>query len=102
MTVEWTMTGPRITDTDVLARLRRILDDESPLVVEHRFFQGSRAPHRFVCDDADALDEYLATRTRPGDSFYLWSFLECCTDERVVANGKVPDAEGRTPQGGAY
>src|SRR5262249_44487709 len=34
---EWTIDGPRITDAEVLGRLRRIIEEESPLIVEHRF-----------------------------------------------------------------
>jgi hypothetical protein len=63
---------------------------------------GSRAPHRFVRSDFEALERYLRTETSPGDSFYFWRFEALCTDETVTLRGKVPDAMGRVPEGGAY
>lgn len=99
---EWTVDGKRITDHEVLSRLRQILDEESALIVEHRFYRGARAPHRFVCEDFDALQEYLQKDTRPGDSFHLWRFEDCCRDDNVIGDGKIPDSAGRVPTGGAY
>lgn len=99
---EWISDGPRITERDVLDRLRRVLEGEGPLIVEHRFYRGARAPHRFVCDSADELESYLAQSARPGDGFLFWSFEARCTTETAVTAGKVPDVEGRTPRGGAY
>ena len=98
----WTTHGARITDPEVLVELRRILDDGSALIVEHRHYRAARAPHRFICDRPDALDEYLRQHSRPGDSFWVWRFDACCRDENSVSVGKVPDAEGKTPTGGAY
>jgi hypothetical protein len=98
----WTTDGSRITDAEVLARLRWILDAESPLIVEHRFYRGSRAPTRLVFDDPDRFEEYVRAEARPGDAFYVWRYDELCRDDNAVASGKVPDADGRTPVGGAY
>jgi len=99
---QWTTDGLRITDSEVLSRLRTIIDDESPLIIEHRFYRGSRAPKRFVCDDFKDLENYLGKCAQPGDSFYVWRFAECCKDTLIVERGKVPDSSGRVPIGGAY
>lgn len=99
---EWTADGARITDSEVMRRLRRVLEDESPLIVEHRFYRGARAPHRFVCDDPDDFEEYLRGHAHAGDSFYLWHFEDCCRDDNTFATGKVPDSQGRVPKGGVY
>jgi len=98
----WSESGARITDRQVLERLRRVLEDEGPVIVEHRFYRGSSAPSRMVFDDFDVLASYLKERTRPGDSFFMWSFEATCTNERVLEMGKVPDELGRVPKGGAY
>jgi hypothetical protein len=82
--------------------VRELLENESDLIVEHRFFRGSRAPHRFVCQDLEQLEAYLKTEARAGDGFYIWVFERCCTDDHVVERGRVPDADGKTPVGGAY
>ena|SRR5882672_4421850 len=103
MNVEpWTTEGLRITDSGVLSRLRGIIEDESPLIIEHRFYRGARAPYRFVCDDFANFETYLREKTQPGDSFYIWRFEDCCKTDTAVERGKMPDSQGRVPTGGAY
>jgi len=97
----WTSDAAMV-DAGALDRLTRVIDGESPLVVEHRFYGGARAPFRFVCNDTDELKRYVETEARPGDSFYFWKFEDCCRDDNVLYAGKRPDAEGRVPVGGAY
>ncbi|MCA9676530.1 MAG: hypothetical protein KC464_15970 [Myxococcales bacterium] len=99
---EWTRSEPTITEPGLLAQMRRLLDEASALIVEHRVYRGAREPRRFVCTTPDELDQYLRIHARPGDSFYLWAFEDCCRDDNHVAYGKVPDADGRVPRGGAY
>src|SRR5580765_2361100 len=95
----WTIDGKRITDPGVLLQLRSVLEDESPLIVEHRFYRGASAPHRFVCDSFETLERYLATNARPGDHFWFWRYEDCCRDDNSIEHGKVPDSEGRVPSG---
>lgn len=99
---DWTRAGARITDEDVLARLRRIIENESAVIVEHRFYLGSRSPHRFISDDFDKLETYLRDNARPGDSFYVWQFEDCCREDNLAERGKIPDSEGKVPTGGSY
>jgi hypothetical protein len=101
MSDEWTITGA-VLDNVALAALRPILEDESPVIVEHRFYRGASAPHRFLVERHEDLVAYVRERGRPGDSFYFWVFERCCPDSQAVAHGKLPDAEGRIPVGGAY
>jgi hypothetical protein len=100
-TDRWDLSGAAITAPETLARLRFLLE-ETPVIVEHRYFRGARTPTRVVFDDADAFELYVREQTRPGDHVLVWSFVACCTDDNVSADGKIPDAEGRTPVGGAY
>ncbi len=99
---DWDLSGPKITDVETLRRLSAVLDDEGPLIVEHRFYRRSRSPHWFIVTSHDALLEYLAAMPAPGDSFHVWSFARACQDDSRLTWGKVPDADGRTPRGGAY
>src|SRR5262249_37884464 len=94
----WTLEGRRVTDPAIVDALASIMEGESDLIVEHRFYRGSRAPFRFVCSSADDLRAYLSDKVRCGDALVFWKFEACCSDEYA----KVPDAEGRTPVGGAY
>ena len=98
----WTTDAPKITDPETLARFKEILQVESPLIVEHKFYRGARGPHWFIADDYETLVEYLQTETRPGDKFNIWHFGKCCRDDNMLTMGKCPDADGKVPLGGPY
>ena len=87
---EWTVDGERVTDAQVLLRLKLVIENESDLIVEHRFYRGASAPHRFVCSDFAALKTYLEMKTKPGDHFFFWRFEDCCRDDNFADRGKVP------------
>ena len=93
--------GPNILATDTLAALRAALE-ETPLIIEHWFYRGGRAPDRHIFDDADALEEYLRGRARPGDDVWVWRFDSLCRNDNALTHGKIPDVDGTVPAGGAY
>jgi hypothetical protein len=93
--------GPSITDDERLARVRSVLK-ESFVIVEHRFYCGSRAPEIFVADDYEQLRVYLQEKTKPGDSLWFWRYDELCRDDNPITHGKVPNEHGLVPEGGAY
>src|SRR5262245_24225527 len=99
---EWSTEGRNILLPDQLVAIRRVLESVGHVIVEHWFYYGGCAPDRFVFDDFDALMEYLQTKARPGDAFYVWSFGDVCGNENTLAIGKYPDGQGRVPKGGAY
>jgi len=99
--VEWTSDGPNIMASEQLQALKRVLE-ESFVIVEHRFYYGSRAPQVTVFDDFEELETYLRENARPGDSIWCWRYDQLCRDDNSLTHGKVPDANGRTPRGGAY
>lgn len=99
---EWTEQGSRVTDEGFLDAIRRTIEEESSVIIEHRFYRGGRSPHRFVCDQFAALLEYINSETGPGDALWFWRFDECCLDGNAAASGKIPDKEGRIPRAGAY
>ena len=66
---------------DQLRTIELVLE-QSFVILEHRFYNGSRAPVVTVFDDFNVLDEYR--------------------DDNSLAHGKMPDEQGRTPRGGAY
>jgi hypothetical protein len=97
----WRHDGPNILAPEWLALIRETLE-QSPVIVEHWFYRGSRSPERLVFDDFDRFDEYLRSRAQQGDAIYLWRFDHLCRDENVLVHGKYPDQSGLTPVGGAY
>jgi len=99
---EWTPDGRVILSDENLDAIRKTLEDVGAVIVEHRFYRGSRSPDRFVFDDFDDFLEYVNGRSRPGDAFYIWSFEELCKDENTLAHGKYPDADGCVPKRGSY
>ena len=98
----WSKDGRSITSEDRLAAIRQVLEDTGPVIVEHWFYYGSRAPDRLVFDDYDEFLEYLNNSASPGDALHVWDFASLCRDENTLADGKYPDSEGRVPLGGAY
>jgi hypothetical protein len=91
--------GPSILATDTLAALRSALE-ETPLIVEHRFYRGASSPERRVFENADDLEAYLRERTRPGDSVWIWRFDSLCRDDNALARGKGARLGRRGPGGG--
>jgi hypothetical protein len=92
--------GPNILDAQTLTALRSALE-ETPLIVEHRFYRGSRSPERRVFDDFELLDEYVRAAP-PGDSFWVWRYDSLCRDENAFVHAKRPHVDGTVPGGGAY
>jgi hypothetical protein len=100
----WKANGLNIEDGETLLRLKEIIENESAVIVEHRFYRGASAPRRFVCDDFDELEAYVrGQKARPGDSFWIWKFETTCRDDNAtLAGAKKADHRGTTPTGGAY
>lgn len=101
-TDKWTTDGSVILSQERISRLRKIIEDESAVIIEHRFYRGGRAPYRFVSDDFDDIEQYLKSKTTPGDSIYFWRFEDCCREDNIEVNGKVPDEFGKVPKRGSY
>jgi hypothetical protein len=97
----WMTGGRNILRAETLSLIRQTLE-ESPVVLEHWFYRGARAPARLVFEDFDDLLAYLKQNARPGDAFHVWKYAEVCRDENELASGKYPDEAGRVPKGGAY
>lgn len=98
----WTSDGRKITAPEALDSIRRCLDDEGPIIVEHRFYRGSCAPERSVFSDIEGFLEYLNAHASAGDSIHVWSFAAVCRDDNGLATGKCPDDDGMVPARGAY
>jgi len=98
---DWSIAGPNILSTGQLLTVRSALE-QSFVIVEHRFYRGSRGPKVSVFDDYAELEAYLHDSVQPGDSIWCWRYDELCRDDNSLVHGKVPDAQGRTPRGGAY
>ncbi len=97
---EWG-TGPSILADSALAALRTALE-QTPVIVEHRFYRGSRSPVRLVFDDFSDLELYFRHEARPGDSITTWRYDASCRDDNALVHGKLPDTDGLVPQRGAY
>jgi hypothetical protein len=93
--------GASILAEETLGRLRAALA-ESPLICEHWFYRGGRAPERLVIDEYDELRAYLGRGWNPGDAFHIWRFDHVCRTENEFARGKLPDDRGRVPKRGPY
>lgn len=99
---EWSTEGRNILSPDRLSAVRDVLKNVGPVIVEHWFYYGSRAPDRLVFEDYDKFLDYLTANARPGDALHVWSFAQVCRDDNTLADGKYPDPQGRVPKRGAY
>jgi len=99
---EWASEGDTITHPGHLETVRRTLEDDGPVIVQHWFYRGSSAPARVVFEDFNQFTDYLNTHASAGDIIDVWSFSAVCNDANRIASGKCPDDQGRVPRRGAY
>jgi hypothetical protein len=59
---EWSTEGAKIATPENLAAIRRVLEDEGPIILEHWFYRGSSSPDRFVFDDFEDFETYLGSK----------------------------------------
>ena len=97
----WVLHGQKINTEQNLSRLRQCLD-RGPIIMEHRFYRGARAPARIIFDEFEDVTQYLQSHGNPGDAFYFWDYSTLCRDDNIFLYGKYPDPAGRVPEGGAY
>ncbi|MEM7560359.1 MAG: hypothetical protein AAF394_14660 [Planctomycetota bacterium] len=76
--------------------------ERGPVIIEHWHYYGGSAPTRVIVEDVEDFDEYLAENAKAGDAIHTWSFANLCLDGNELAAGKIPNAEGLIPDGGAY
>jgi hypothetical protein len=100
-TDNWVFDDAKLISSHI-PRLRDVMENESPLIVEHRFYRAARAPSRQIFDEWDAFEAYLATQVAAGDAIYVWRFEDCCTDAKLLLSAKSPDGAGKVPVGGSY
>lgn len=98
---KWGTEAPNILTEERLALIRQTLE-ESPVIVEHRFYRRSSAPDRIVFDDFDRFEEYMRKHMLPGDSIWIWRYDSLCRDDNPLTHGKYPDEKGLVPKGGGY
>lgn len=98
---DWRFDGSKIVAPEKLATIREVQETKGCIVFGHWLYRGSSAPERTIFDDFQKFEEYLRTKTSGGDAIDVWSMHEVCTSQNRVAEGKVPDLDGRVPTGGA-
>jgi len=98
----WTADGGKITAPEALDAIRRCLDEDGSILVEHWFYRGSCAPDRTVFNNFEAFTNYLDAHASAGDAIHVWSFAAVCRNDNELASGKCPDENGLVPSRGAY
>lgn len=99
---EWIPDPRTITSRDSLDVIRKSLEVDGAIIVEHWFYRGSSSPHRCVFDDFDDFNDYLHANAFAGDAIHIWSVAAVCKSDNELASGKCPDENGLTPRYGAY
>ena len=97
----WSADGSKITEPAKLEAIRRTLEDEGAIIVEHWFYHGASAPERLVFDFKE-FETWLNEQTHVGDAIDIWSWNTACQPDARLTEGKCPDDGGLVPKGGAY
>lgn len=98
----WTADGPNIISAEKLAQIRRILEDEGPIIVERAPYCGGGGREWRLFDDVEGFTAYLEQETFAGDRIAVWSADEILTNATIRLVGKCPDDNGEVPLTGAY
>jgi hypothetical protein len=99
---DWRSDGAKITDPNTLQIIRHCLGTDGPIIVEHWFYRGSRAPDRLIFNEAKDFEEYLNLHAFAGDAIHVWNYPDACRDDNELAHGKCPDDNGLVPKCGPY
>lgn len=99
---DWSAQGAKITSPESLEAIRKALEEDGPIIVEHWFYRGASAPDRLFFDEFAAFMEYLNKQAAAGDAIHVWNFPAVCRDDNRLTGGKCPDDDGRVPNSGAY
>jgi len=97
----WITEGAKILSSQNLEALVHALK-EGPIIVQHWLYRGASCPLYKCFDDIEDFKDYLKESSVPGDAFDIWSFGALCNQGNRIAQGKLPDLDGKVPSGGAY
>ena len=99
---DWSSDGEKITDKQKQEVIRQVLAKTGPILVEHWFYCGGRAPDRVVFNDYDDFVEHLQQHANAGDAIHVWDLHTFLRDDNELVNGKCPAEDEKVPKGGAY
>lgn len=99
---KWTIEGEKITSPEKLEAIKKVLEREGPILVDHRFLRGGCGPATLTFDDYEYFIEYLTENARIGDCITVWSLWPYMRDTEPLASGKCPDVDGAVPLVGPY
>lgn len=97
---KWSTDGPNIMAADQLAAVRDHIDQVGFVAVLWWHYYGSQAPTPLVFGDFAVFMEFLKTEPEEGDAVDIWPFPS--DSGQCIAHGKMPNALGQVPEGGAY
>lgn len=95
----WKIDKKGLLSESKLIAVKPYLDGTDCVILEHRHYRGASSPTRLVFDDYGELRAYLADHALPGDAVRLYRYP---TEDTLLVKGKIPDASGKIPEGGAY
>lgn len=97
----WHPDGRKILSGENVAAIQAKFN-EGPIIVRQWFYRAARSPEVYSFSNYEDFEEHLQDHAKPGDAFDVWSFHDVCLYENMLTQGKLPDADGCTPKGGAY
>jgi hypothetical protein len=98
---QWTTDGEKISE-EKLATVKDVLIKTGPILVQHWFYRGGRAPHHVAFDDYDEFVEYLLSNAKAGDAIDIWNLHSLLRVDNALIRAKCAAEDGTVPKGGAY
>jgi hypothetical protein len=99
---DWSSEGDKISDPQKLETIKFVMETGGPVLVEHWFYCGSRAPDRLIFDDFADFIEHLRLNAKAGDAIHVWDLHSVLRDDNRLVDGKCPAEDGAVPRRGAY
>ena len=99
---EWSLDGEKIDSPENLSAIKKVFDEDGPILVRHWYLGGATAPNKTVFESFAEFVAYLEKDAQAGDEFEIWNLWLLIRDTPPVVKAKCPDADGAVPRDRFY
>ncbi len=97
----WVKSGSKITSKSNLLLIEKIMK-KSPIIIYHSYYRGGGGGEIFAFNDYEDFIVHIKKKSSAGDRIIVYDFDKISNDKSEEICGKIPDLDGKIPQGGAY
>ena len=100
MADRWSTSGSNILAPEQLEAVRRFIEEVGFIAVTHWHYRQGAGPTPMAFTSFEEFETYVRSATLPGDAIDVWPFPESAAER--IAEGKIPNERGETPEKGSY